>query len=173
MDNVPLNELEKMNIIIGSVVSSEIYYVLDTHNSLGLDMNECGICVVTLGEGVDTKHQYYMEQGELLKAYVIDILGMELLKKLYNIVSDRFSKTYKCYIAEYIFIGDKYPMELVSDIFKILNIENITYNEAYACTPMKTAVFLGKVSDEETKVCVDICSNCNNVNCENRRQRGI
>lgn len=168
IDNVPLSELEKMYVIIGSVINGEIYYTMDTQNSLNIDMDGYSICVVTLGDGVDKKHQYYMEQGELLKAYIIDILGMELLKKLYNIVSDRFNKTYKSYISEYVFLGDKYPIELVRDIFKIFDIKNITYNEAYAFIPMKTAVFIGKVSNVKVKVCMDICSSCNNANCENR-----
>lgn len=171
MDNVPLTQLEAIYNMVFMTLKPDIYYQIETTDVLGVNMNRYAICVASLGEGIDKLHDVYSGEGELLMAYIIDVLGMELLLKLYSLIGVNVALESGFYITDYIFLGaDIYPMSLCDDIFKILKIKDIKYNEAYAFTPRKTVAYIGKISKDKVKnQCISICENCHNNNCVNRK----
>ena len=56
---------------------------------------------------------------------------------------------------------------------KLMEHENITCNEYGVLSPSKSVVFYAVLSENPNQMCEGVCSNCHNVECENRVITGI
>lgn len=132
---------------------------------------ECAVIAVTLGKGLDDLIRVYEAAQCLGEAYMLDCMGMELLRKSYAMIEIYLQEEYSCWVSKMEFIGDTYPLEALKEI--LLHMEDgIACNEACMITPMKSAVYILSVSKEKPQkqenICGNICMNCNNSACQNR-----
>lgn len=125
------------------------------------------LVVMTLGQAFDDLIEAYEKKEELLLAYAIECLAMELLKKAYDILGAELYKREGKYPGEYHFL-DNEEMKLMPEILKGMKIRDVGCNEAYALIPQKTVVFLTELSYERKAECIRLCENCEQINCPNR-----
>ncbi len=127
------------------------------------------LVVMTLGQIFDDLVEEYEKKEELLLAYALDCLAMEILKKAYDMFSKKLYEKEGKYPSEYHFLDDK-EMKNMPGILKEMNIQEVRCNEAFALIPQKTVVFMTKLSSEENAECIRLCENCKQKNCPNREQ---
>ncbi|MBD5543455.1 MAG: hypothetical protein HDR01_04200 [Lachnospiraceae bacterium] len=124
--------------------------------------------IVTLGEPLDRFQELYLEAQDILSAYVIECLSLDLLNQAYEKLAERIEAEEGLYISKYEFLGEKYPLDKTKDIFDYFSQSQVTYNEAYMLMPQKSVVFLGKLTREKKEICRHICESCRKENCANR-----
>jgi hypothetical protein len=125
--------------------------------------------IVSLGAGIDALQESYEEKGCLTKSYMIECIAMELLQKTYELAAAALHETYGLWMDGYDFLGERYPIELTKDVFRLLKPEDISYNQAYMLTPKKTVVFLTALHKERQDSYCHVCDRCSNVGCPNRQ----
>lgn len=124
--------------------------------------------IVTLGKSIDKLQELYLEAQDVLSAYMIECLSLDLLNQAYEKLAKRIEEEEGLYIRRYEFLGGKYPLEKAKDIFDYFSQSEVTYNEAYMLIPQKSVVFLGNLTKEQKEACSHICESCPNINCKNR-----
>ncbi|MDD6812132.1 MAG: hypothetical protein PUD93_09745 [Lachnospiraceae bacterium] len=124
--------------------------------------------VVSLGESVDKLQNRYTEEGNLLEAYMVECISMELLTQAYERTGEIIYRDTGKWLSGFDFLGEKYPLSLMEDIFEVLQPEGICFNHAYMLTPKKTVVFVSQLQKERKNSMCYICSQCSNYNCINR-----
>lgn len=127
------------------------------------------LVVMTLGQVFDDLTERYERKEELLLAYAVECLAMELLKKSYDIFKEAIYEREGKYPGEYYFLNDE-EMIYMSEILEQMRIREVRCNEAFALIPQKTIVFLTELSYEKKGGCIRLCENCSQVNCPNRMQ---
>ncbi len=132
--------------------------------------NEYIIGAITLGIGVDELLNNYYHTNHLFEAYVADCLCMALLSKSYEQFEALVYAECGQWPEKYEFIGDNYPIESISEILKCISKTTITHNEAYALIPSKSVVFLITSFNEKKRCALQICNNCSNISCTNKRK---
>lgn len=125
--------------------------------------------IVSLGAKVDALQNEYINKERLTEGYMIECIGMELLKAAYELTAERIWKTFGLWIGEFAFLGERYPLELTEDVFRLLAPEEITYNQAYMLTPKKTVAFMTTLQKERKGGYCHICDACSNLQCPNRQ----
>lgn len=124
--------------------------------------------IVTLGNPLDRLQELYLEAQDVLSAYMIECLSLDLLNQAYEKLAGRIEAEEGLYISRYEFLGGKYPLDKTKDIFDYFSQSEVTYNEAYMLIPQKSVAFLGKLTREPKEICRHICESCHNKNCTNR-----
>ena len=132
-----------------------------------------GIILVTLGHRVDDLSSQYSNQGLLLEAYMIDCLGLELLQKAYEKTDQLFHEETKKWIKQYDFLGDRFSLSYMKELFDVLGHNEVTYNEYYMMSPKKSVIFIAELTDKKEEKSCGICSNCKNLTCENRKKKDV
>lgn len=127
--------------------------------------------VMTLGKQIDCMQEQYLKQGEYLKAYSIECLGMELLMKFYEHLRSDLKKE-GWYIKQFLYPGEQLPMESMSEIFQSMTIQEITYNQAFVMNPKNSVAMKLVLAREEEKETCGICDTCTNQMCPARRLSG-
>lgn len=127
------------------------------------------VAIVTLGKGADKLHELYLEAEDILAAYMIDCLSFDLLSQAYDKLAGQIEKEEKLYIEKYEFLGGKYPLERMDEIFQYFSQDEVTYNDAYMLLPQKSVVYLGKLTEIKEESCRHICACCDNTTCPNRQ----
>lgn len=127
-----------------------------------------GYAVITLGDKIDGIHEEYMQKGEMLKAYLLDCLALEILENIYQVVPDIFLKENQFYVKQFQFPGDQIPLEEIRTIFQICKPEKISYNDSYMLKPLKSVAFLAELSTEKSNTEYTMCQQCSNKNCLSR-----
>lgn len=125
--------------------------------------------LVTLGAGVDEVQEEYTTAGHLLEAYMIECIAMELLKNAYEQAAEIIYDHYGSWMNGFDFLGDRIPLEKMEEMFRILEPEEISYNQAYMLTPKKTAAFYTTLTDSRTAAFCDLCSACSHTRCVHRK----
>ena len=83
--------------------------------------------VITLGQAVDALQESYLEKGEYLKAYSVDCIATELLKKFYEEIQKMLQKE-GYFIEKFLYPGEQIPLENIRRIFQETAPKEVTYN---------------------------------------------
>lgn len=136
----------------------------------GFEQEEEILVVMTLGKQFDKLMDRYETEGELLKAYALECLAMEILRKAYGLFEDVLYDHMGKYPCEFRFL-DEEQMKKIPEILSRLDIDEVQCNESFALIPQKTVVFLTELSEERNADCTRICENCGQKNCPNRKEK--
>ncbi len=126
------------------------------------------VIIVTLGAVLDIFRAAYLDQEHLREAYMIDCLSNELMFIIYEKIEDIIKEQTGLWVQKYEFLGGKYALEMIPMIFDYIGQNNVTFNHAYALQPSKSVVMLVELSTERGLAKLNICTDCNNINCVNR-----
>lgn len=129
--------------------------------------------IVTIGSGVDRLKELYLEAEDVSAAYMVDCLSLTLLNKAYEQLAEQIAKEEGLYISQYEFLGGKYPLERVQDMFRYFSQTEVSYNAAYVLIPQKSVAYFAKLTKEKTERCRNICADCENKACANRIEEYI
>lgn len=125
------------------------------------------IAVVTLGKGPDELQEVYLKDEQVLSAYMIECLSMAVLEKVYEQFSAELYQKIGLWINSYEFLGEKYPLEKIKNIFGYLDQSEVNYNEALMLIPQKSVVFIGALCKESSGN-FHLCEKCQRTDCSNR-----
>lgn len=134
------------------------------------DAPEDAIVLMTLGKKIDHIENSFMEEEQILKAYILECLSMEMLSKAYSKADQYLHDKTGLWCGRYIFPGSDCPLEGVAELVDQLMQEEIIYNEAYTLIPKKSVAY--KVYLETTAPDIErrlqLCGNCSKEICESR-----
>lgn len=125
------------------------------------------LVVMTLGTDFDDLIEKYEKEEELLLAYAVECLAMEVLKKAYDIFPEKLYEREGKYPEEYHFLDDE-EMRRMPELLKEMKIREVSCNEAFALVPQKTVVFMTELSDARNAGCISVCETCGREDCPNR-----
>lgn len=129
--------------------------------------------IVSLGAKVDALQNEYVRKERLTEGYMIECIGMELLKMAYELTAEKLWKQFGLWMGAFSFLGDRYPLEMTEDVFRLIAPEEISYNQAYMLTPKKTVVFMTTLQQERKDGYCHICDACSNLQCPNRQNQSV
>lgn len=147
--------------------------------SLNQDLNEVTLSsyaygFVTLGNGVDELSELYLNHDQIEEAYIIDCLSLVLLSKAYEEFAQVVEKETNLHLAELSFLGDKYSLDLLPQIYESLTPENIKLTDGQMLMPLKTAVLIlaldTRAHSDIKKMCSS-CAACRNLSCPSRKKQ--
>lgn len=124
--------------------------------------------IVTLGGGVDELQNRYTQKERLTEGYMVECISMELLRIAYEQAADRIHAHTGKWMSGFEFVGDAIPFTYMKEIFRLLDPQEVSYNQAYMLTPKKTVVFLTDLCEERKDSYCHICANCTYLACPNR-----
>lgn len=123
---------------------------------------------VSLGENIDILQNEYISRECLTEAYMIECIGMELLKNAYELAAEKIWDQYGLWTGGFEFLGERYPLEMTGAVLGLLAPDAITYNAAYMLMPKKTVVFMTALQEERRNGYCHVCDTCSNLRCPNR-----
>lgn len=124
------------------------------------------LCAVTLGEKYDRLSD--VAEDNLLLAYCMDCVGMELLSKAYENMNEHVhDKTHK-WIGGFSFPEDKDAEKTLERLTQ----HSITWEQG-AFHPFKSVVFSASYVSEKIESGCEYCSSCGNLGCAFRKQPEI
>lgn len=147
--------------------------------SLNPDLNEVTLSsyaygFVTLGNGVDELSELYLNHDQIEEAYIIDCLSLVLLSKAYEEFAQIVEKETNLHLAELSFLGDKYSLDLLPQIYESLAPENIKLTDGQMLMPLKTAALIlaldTRAHSDIKKMCSS-CAACKNLSCPSRKKQ--
>ena len=147
--------------------------------SLNQDLNEVTLSsyaygFVTLGNGVDELSELYLNHDQIEEAYITDCLSLVLLSKAYEEFAQVVEKETNLHLAELSFLGDKYSLDLLPQIYESLTPENIKLTDGQMLMPLKTAVLIlaldTRAHSDIKKMCSS-CAACRNLSCPSRKKQ--
>ena len=169
-----LGQLRQVGALVEEAAEPVMYYGMfgqgkevgeEQYDTLG---KECLAVIVTLGGGVDELQSRYTRRERLTESYMIECIGMELLRVAYEQAAERIHAHTGKWISKFDFVGDKVPFDCMEEIFKRLSPEEISYNQAYMLTPKKTVVFLTDLCEERKESYCHVCADCSHAACPDR-----
>lgn len=134
------------------------------------EYDKCVISIVTLGKYVDLLEDIYSSAGNVSEAYRIDCLSLELLNKAYAAIHKIVNDETGQWMEGYDFIGDKYPLEKITEILDYSGQKEVTCNAFFALQPKKSVIFAANLTDKREKSNCNVCSRCKNKGCSNRKE---
>lgn len=147
--------------------------------SLNQDLNEVTLSsyaygFVTLGNGVDELSELYLNHDQIEEAYIIDCLSLVLLSTAYEEFAQIVEKETNLHLAELSFLGDKYSLDLLPQIYESLAPENIKLTDGQMLMPLKTAALIlaldTRAHSDIKKICSS-CAACRNLSCPSRKKQ--
>lgn len=129
------------------------------------------VCI-TLGPGIDTLQESYLQQGLLSEAYMVETLASELLLKAYPQWNEWVAGQCALHVRRYHFLGsgEDCPIEVLPRLLKELEVP-VTCTSAYCMLPKKSVAFYAELTTERDVRCEGICAGCKSVGCPNRMER--
>ncbi len=129
------------------------------------------VCI-TLGPGIDSLQEVYLEQGLLSEAYMIEALSAELLLQAYPLWNRLLADRSGMRVRRYHFPGsdESCTLEKLPELLRELQVP-VTCNEAYCLLPRKSVVFYAELTSEPGAVCEGICVGCGSLHCPNRLEK--
>ena len=139
--------------------------------------------VMTLGAGVDSLQDSYLQKGLLSEAYMVEVLGSEILLAGYEALNRYVAEHTEYRVARYHFLQDvkaqkanihqQEPDVSLRKLPGLLMDSGIpvTCNSAYCMTPRKSVAFYAEFTRDADTVCEGICVGCANQECPNRMQK--
>lgn len=137
-----------------------------------IDMEEFCTVFLTLGSAIDSYQDLYAQNVGVAEAYMIDCLAAELLQVAYEKTVEQIEKRSKRWVGKIIFLGEKYPMDLVPVLAGEMGEMEISYNECFVLSPRKSVVFLLPFSETKQEDNCHICTQCKNLTCSQRKREG-
>lgn len=145
--------------------------------------------VMTLGAGVDDLQEDFLKKGQITEAYMVEVLGSEILLQAYAIYNAWVKEQGEYAVKRYHFLGTEEYREighadggLVSRGFS-LKLETlpkllersglpVTCTEGYCMVPKKSVAFYAELTSDKSQVCEGICMGCGRADCPNRMSSG-
>ena len=125
---------------------------------------------ITLGAEFDNIECGYSNRGEILKTYMMDCIGMEILLEVYDQMIHKVYEQEGLWISKFDFIGNHYPISLLKDVMDYLSPNHIKYNNSIMLIPKKSVVFIGTLSEKKTEIGCGICKDCGNLSCDGKKE---
>lgn len=129
---------------------------------------------VTLGKGSDELSELYLEHEQIEEAYMVDCISLVLLSKAYEEFAQAVGKQTGLYPSELSFLGDRYSMNLLPQIYASLSPDGIQITDGQMLMPLKTAVLIlgldARPHSDIHKLC-NSCAACKNLSCPSRKKQ--
>ncbi len=127
---------------------------------------------ITLGPGIDSLQEVYLEQGLLTEAYMIEAIAAELLLQAYPLWNLWLAGRSGLRVRRYHFPGsdESCALERIPELLRELGVP-VVCNEAYCLLPRKSVVFYAELTSEPGAVCEGICEGCGSLHCPNRLEK--
>lgn len=139
-----------------------------------IEREQCVIVIASLSKQIDDLQNKLQKQGEMLKAYMLDCLALELLKAFYEKIGQYIREKEQYCLEKLDFIGEEYPLELLEEIFTYVKPKNVRYNKGYQLIPHNSVVFVANLIEKEKakNQGFHICEHCKAKKCEYRKSFG-
>jgi len=146
------------------------YQICESGEINGIIYKKYAVVLVTLSEYVDRLIELESEAGNISGAYMLDCIASELLAVAYQQIADKIYEETHLWQASYEFPGDSLPMELLPIILDRFSDTPVHLNQAGMMIPAKSVVYLTKLVQERQNSICNICENCRNLTCLNRKK---
>ena len=154
---------------------ADIYYAVNP-DIAGIDEESFAVAVVTLGRQMDELASSYLEAGLIMDTYMLDALAMKIMTKAYVGLVQSVTNDTGMTVRELSFLGDRYGMELMPEILEVLSPCEVTCNDAYMLTPLKSVCLVlplkksvDIITSSQIKAICHTCFSCKNTDCAMRR----
>lgn len=143
--------------------------------------------VMTLGAGVDELQDRYLREGNLTEAYMVEVLGSEILLIAYGAYNQWISEHTDQNVRRYYFLGTEYmgenetavkadkpislALEKLPAILKRSGLP-VSCTEGYCMVPKKSVAFYAQLSKDKSVNCEGVCMGCGRKDCPNRMEGG-
>ena len=148
---------------------------------------------MTLGAGVDELQGAYLEEGKLTEAYMVEVLGSEILLLAYTTYNTFVAENTDAVVKRYYFLGTGEKVVLKGNPGKgdsetdaqalDLRLEAlpgilersglpVTCTEGYCMLPKKSVAFYAELTKDKAAACEGICMGCGREDCPNRMTAG-
>ena len=145
--------------------------------------------VMTLGAGVDRLQEELLSEGKLTEAYMVEVLGSEILLLAYTVFNSWVKEHTDYAVKRYYFlgmgeravIGEADGREKAAEVDLRLSalpgmLERsglpVTCTEGYCMVPKKSVAFYAELSKDRGAVCEGVCLGCGRKDCPNRMEAG-
>lgn len=151
--------------------------------------------VMTLGKGVDELQDQFLADGALTEAYMVEVLGSEILLLAYTAYNAWIAENTDVVVKRYHFLGmgeyvtieenmDGKRVDEAEDAIKIpLGLSAlpgmlersrlpVTCTEGYCMIPKKSVAFYAELTNDKSVTCEGICTGCGRTDCPNRMAVG-
>ena len=155
--------------------------------------------VITLGDGVDKLQEEYLSACQLTEAYMVEVLGSEILLLAYAAYNTWIREHLDFAVKRYYFLGTgeyvtitgedmdrehsgeekraetdtgiSLKLSALPDMLKRSGLA-VTCTEGYCMLPKKTVAFYAELTADHDTVCEGICMGCGRTDCPNRMDIG-
>ena len=145
--------------------------------------------VMTLGAGVDRLQEELLSEGKLTEAYMVEVLGSEILLLAYTVFNSWVREHTDFAVKRYYFlgmgeravIGEADGREKAAEVDLRLSalpgmLERsglpVTCTEGYCMVPKKSVAFYAELSKDRGVICEGVCLGCGRKDCPNRMEAG-
>lgn len=163
--NENIEDLKTVYHIMKERLNSLAFIDLTSEVKKSIPYEKYCICIVTLGENMDQIQDEYSKNEEYSEAYMVECIGMELLKRAYERLSEIVAETYGWWLKKYDFFGDTFPMEEMKEIVDQMPEAEVTCNQIYLLRPKKSVVFIAEMVRDKSQIHCNLCDNCGNTSC--------
>ena len=123
--------------------------------------------VMTLGTGVDRLQDEMLSEGKITEAYMIEVLGSEILLLAYEAYNEWVREHTEYVVSRYYFLGTPdVDVEALPDLLKRSNL-SVTCTKGYCMLPKKSVAFYAAMSLDPATKCEGICMGCGRKDCPN------
>lgn len=124
---------------------------------------------ITLGPGIDSLQEAYLQQELLTEAYMVETLASELLLKAYPQWNTWIREQLQYGVRRFHFPGSApdCKLEWIPAMLEHMQVP-VRCTTAFCLLPKKSVVFYGELADDCLVECRGICMDCGNQECPNR-----
>lgn len=145
--------------------------------------------VMTLGAGVDRLQEELLSEGKLTEAYMVEVLGSEILLLAYTVFNSWVKEHTDFVVKRYYFLGmgEKAVIGGADGKEKAAEVDlrlaalpemlersglSVACTEGYCMVPKKSVAFYAELSKDRAVVCEGVCLGCGRKDCQNRMEAG-
>lgn len=125
-----------------------------------IDKELYAVVVMTLSDRIDRMQELYLEVEEVLTAYQMDCVALEIMRKGYCMLDLKIRESKALYPVRYDFLGEKYPLSLGMELLKQIDGCPVRMNESGQLFPLKSAIYVLQLSDKPRHGDLNICEYC-------------
>lgn len=158
--SVDIDIFKEGRVIFDNKISLESRYLYEKLK----DMKKAYVVIYTVGDKIEKIIDKYSEESEMMRAMIIDKLGIVALDNLRDQLVEQIELNENLGViasTSYPSQGD-FKVEYQLELFKIFKDENmnISINKSSQFTPLKTVLLVYGIGDE--KDTTTMCEACNN-----------